>query len=326
MNTPHLRNLDLNLLRVFVALFDEGGVTRAGVRLGLTQSAVSHALNRLRYALGDELFVRGPSGMRPTPWAAEIAPRIRVALGQLQAALTPSGFTPALTDRRFVIAAGAYPASVLIPGVTARMLQEAPRASIRLRSPDPPVAEELDAGRCDLLISVFDRIPDRFDCEPVFSDRLVWAMRKEHPLAGRPLTLERLAELPHVLVAASGAPELVQNSVIDGGLERRVVFDDGLGEYLAAHGMERKVRVTAADLHSALAIVAGSDMAAPIPYGLFQLLGRALGLEAYEPPYPTAERSISILWRKDNDGPALQWLRGLLREAGAKFNEIRNGQ
>src|SRR3954464_8171015 len=104
---PHAVNsfshLDLNLLRIFEALIEERSATRAGARLGLTQSAVSHALNRLRYAVGDPLFVRGPAGMLPTPRATEIAPRIRAGLAQLQAALTPAGFTPAEADRRFVI-------------------------------------------------------------------------------------------------------------------------------------------------------------------------------------------------------------------------------
>jgi len=116
MNTTHIRSLDLNLLRIFVALLEEGSVTRAGARLGLTQSAVSHALNRLRYGLQDDLFVRGPSGMQPTARAREIAPRVRQGLAQLQAALAPADFTPTVTDRRFVVSAGPYPSSVLLPG------------------------------------------------------------------------------------------------------------------------------------------------------------------------------------------------------------------
>ena len=76
----HFDALDLNLLRVFEALIEERSATRAGARLGLTQSAISHALNRLRYVLKDELFVRGPDGMQPTERAAEIAPRLRQGL------------------------------------------------------------------------------------------------------------------------------------------------------------------------------------------------------------------------------------------------------
>src|SRR5579883_3321284 len=101
MNEVHLNAIDLNLLRVFDALLEEQSVTRAGARLGLSQSAISHALNRLRYVLRDELFVRGPDGMRPTERAAEMAPRLHHALLQLQLALTPGDFVPAETTRRF---------------------------------------------------------------------------------------------------------------------------------------------------------------------------------------------------------------------------------
>src|ERR1700742_681948 len=96
-------NLDLNLLRVLDVLLEERSVTRAGERLGLTQSAISHALNRLRYALADDLFLRGPDGMRPTERASQIAPRLRQGLLQLQLALVPSDFVPAETIRRFVV-------------------------------------------------------------------------------------------------------------------------------------------------------------------------------------------------------------------------------
>jgi DNA-binding transcriptional LysR family regulator len=84
MSAVHFNALDLNLLRVFDALLEERGVTRAGERLGLSQSAISHALNRLRHVLNDELFVRVPEGMRPTPRASEIVPRLREGLLQLQ--------------------------------------------------------------------------------------------------------------------------------------------------------------------------------------------------------------------------------------------------
>src|SRR5438270_11284905 len=91
-------HLDLNLLRVFEVLIEERSATRAGARLGLTQSAISHALNRLRHVLGDDLFVRGPDGMQPTERAAEIAPGLRQGLLQLELALAPAGFSPERTD------------------------------------------------------------------------------------------------------------------------------------------------------------------------------------------------------------------------------------
>ena len=117
MSDIHFHAIDLNLLRLFDALAEERSVTRAGARLGLTQSAVSHALNRLRHVLQDELFVRGPDGMRPTARAEEIAPRLRHGLHQLQQALAPVTFTPADTQRRFTIADLMFPTFVFIMGV-----------------------------------------------------------------------------------------------------------------------------------------------------------------------------------------------------------------
>lgn len=319
MNVPHLRTLDLNLLRVFLALMDEGSVTRAGARLGLTQSAVSHALNRLRYALDDELFVRSPAGMQPTARALEIAPRVRQGIGQLQTALAPAAFDPAETDRDFVIAAGPYSASVLLPEVIARVRAEAPRASIRVRSPSRGAVEELDAGRSDLVIGVFGRTPDRFDGETLFRDRMVWVLRQDHPAVARPFTVKALAALPHLLVATVDTADMIQGAVLEQGVERRVAIDDTIDDEFAARGLTRTVALTLPDMHSALAIVARSDMATAVPRGLVQVFGDALGLRAMEPPYPSPPRDIVGLWRKDNDGPALQWLRGLLREAGAGF-------
>src|SRR4051812_28160958 len=107
--------LDLNLLRVLDVMLEERSVTRTGARLGLTQSAVSHALNRLRYVLNDELFLRGPDGMQPTPRAVEMGPPVHAALNQLQAALAPSDFDPTTSERRFSIVSGAYANAILVP-------------------------------------------------------------------------------------------------------------------------------------------------------------------------------------------------------------------
>src|SRR5437764_14559060 len=162
MNTVHFNALDLNLLRVFEALMQERSATRAGERFGLTQSAISHALNRLRYVLDDELFVRVPDGMRPTRRAAEIAPRLREGLLQLQLALAPAEFVPERTNRRFTIACGEYVGSVLVPSLVARLRAAAPNAELRIRPSNLGIAEALLAGRVDLAIGSYRRVPEWF--------------------------------------------------------------------------------------------------------------------------------------------------------------------
>src|SRR5205814_9419036 len=133
----------LNLLRVFDALFEERSATRAGERLGLTQSAISHALNRLRYVLKDDLFVRGPDGMRPTERAAEIAPRLRRGLLQVQLALAPSEFVAEQSERRFTITCTEYAGAVLMPAFIARLRAAAPNASLNVLPSNLGVAETL---------------------------------------------------------------------------------------------------------------------------------------------------------------------------------------
>src|SRR4051812_12173970 len=142
-------NLDLNLLRVLDVLLEERSVTRTGARLGLTQSAVSHALNRLRYTLNDELFVRGPAGMQPTPRALEMGPQVHAALHQLQAALQPSDFEPATSERRFSVVAGAYASAVLVPPVVSRLAEAAPRVDLSITELAPDILERMDARRID---------------------------------------------------------------------------------------------------------------------------------------------------------------------------------
>jgi DNA-binding transcriptional LysR family regulator len=196
---------------------------------------------------------------------------------------------------------------------------EAPHASIRVRSPSRGAVEELDAGRSDLVVGVFGRTPDRFDSETLFRDRMVWVLRAGHPATTRPFTVEALAALPHLVVSSVDSADVIQGSVLEQGVERRVAVDDNVEDEFAARGLTRTVALTLPDMHSALAIVARSDMITPAPRGMVQVFGDALGLMAMEPPYPSPPRDIVGLWRKDNDGPALQWMRGLLKEAGAGF-------
>src|ERR1700722_8905583 len=132
MNSMHLANLDLNLLRVFDVLLEERSVTRAGARLGLTPSAVSHALSRLRYHIGDDLFRRDAQGMQPTRKALEIGPSLHAALAQLQSALTPADFDPVTSDHRFSVVAGAYACAVLMPPVVAALQARAPDARLHI--------------------------------------------------------------------------------------------------------------------------------------------------------------------------------------------------
>jgi DNA-binding transcriptional LysR family regulator len=322
MNTIHFNALDLNLLRVFDALIEERSVTRAGERLGLTQSAISHALNRLRYVLEDELFVRGPEGMRPTLRAAEIAPRLRQGLLHLQLALTPGEFVPEHTSRRFTITCGEYVGAVLVPALVARLRAAAPNAEFSIRPSNMGVAEALLAGRADLAIGSFRRIPEWFGCEPLFRETRVWVVRADHPATRQELTLERLAALPHLIISATGEDEqAVAGYVVDHGLERLVMRSEvGLLQgALAARGLSRIVTLTTPHFFSALAVVSQSDMAAPLPRRLAVAFAGMYRLRLLEPPYVSPPFEIMALWHREHGSePAIRWLRNVLHDVAAE--------
>jgi DNA-binding transcriptional LysR family regulator len=322
MNSVHFNALDLNLLRVFEALMQERSATRAGERLGLTQSAVSHALNRLRYILKDDLFVRGPEGMQPTDRATEIAPRLRQGLLQLQLALAPTDFVPERTDRRFTITCTEYAGVVLIPPLIARLREEAPHASMTVLPSNMGVAETLRSGRADIAIGSFRRVPDWAVSEPLMRETRVWVLRADHPAAGQELTLERLSELAHLVISATGEDEhAIEGYVVDHGLERLVTRSDSglLQGALVARGLRRTVAVNTPHILGALAAVSESDIAALISRRMATAFMGRYRLALFEPPYPSPPFELMSLWHRDHgEQPAINWLRNLLREvAGA---------
>lgn len=310
--------LDLNLLRVFDVLLEERSVTRAGARLGLTQSAVSHALNRLRYALGDELFVRGPGGMHPTARATEMAPQIHAALAQLQAAVAPADFSPAQSERRFVFAAGSYSCAVLMPPLVSRVAAEAPLAELAVAPYTPDIFDQLDAHRLDFVVGAVASGPARFARDVIIKESMAWVVRAEHPLAKLDrVELEDLVAAPHVVIAAG-------QLAFDEGVERRGVTTPawidagGFEAALAARGLRQRVGLTVPDGYSAIAVVARSDMVTLVPRRLALISAQHGRLKLIEPPYQSPSVEISSFCLKDRlVEPAIAWMRDLIRAVGA---------
>jgi DNA-binding transcriptional LysR family regulator len=313
-------NQDLNLLRVFDVLLEERSVTRAGARLGLTQSAVSHALNRLRYTLGDELFVRGPAGMQPTPRAVEMGPQVHAALNQLQAALAPSDFDPATSERRFAVVTGAYASAILAPPLASRLAQVAPQSELMIAELALDVLERLDARRVDFLIGSVLAAPDRFARETILTETLVWVVRKAHPVfQGEAIDLETLVSTPHVVIARN-LPGLIE----EGGERRPFVSrasweDAGAFEAaLAARGLTRRVGVSVPDTYTALAVASRTDMATLIPRRLAMLSAQGGRVKLIEPPYESPSVDVSLLYLRERLAePAIVWMRDLIRAVAA---------
>src|SRR5258708_2020527 len=188
---------DLNLLIVFDAVMQERSVTRAGQRIGLSQPAMSYALGRLRHMLKDELFIRAPEGMVPTPRAEALAHPLRNALSEMQLALEPAAFDPAAADRRFALAVNNYAAVVLAPPLVTAASAAAPSVRLDLRpSGTLDIVDRLDRGELDLALGSMGNAGERFVLATLLEDPFVMVMRRGHPAGRRKLSAKAFAELP----------------------------------------------------------------------------------------------------------------------------------
>lgn len=317
MNTIH--NIDLNLIRIFDALLEEQNTTRAGERLGLSQSAVSHALAKLRRALGDELFIRGPQGMHPTPRAMELAEPLRAALDQINTALSQPRFDPATSNATFVIAASDYYIAGLLARLTARVSVEAPNVRLWLRQMnDLNLVDQLDRGMLHVAIGRFGRVPSRFRRDPLETLQMVWIMRHDHPAAGQPLTLEMLGRYAHVDVMLSGPTATEAGAMQDQeGLERTFVTSNpaALDRQLREAGMTRRIGATVPLITAVPPIIAATDMIAHVPASLADPAQGGVRLASALGPIPQPPTPIEMLsHHRYGAHPSVVWLRRVLHD------------
>jgi DNA-binding transcriptional LysR family regulator len=313
----NLDRIDLNLLRVFDVVFEERNLLRAAKRLHLSQSAISHALARLRQSVDDDLFVRTPAGMQPTPRALAMAAPLRSALRQIGAALGGEAFVPATTDRNFVIAASDYVTRLLIGNLSDDLQLNAPSARLVIRpSTRIDLAGQIDLGRIDLAIGVFAEIPARFRSMPLWSQTDSLAMRRGHPLCGRVPALRDLLDYPLLAVSLGGDEEGAVNGYIaERGLARQSEMFDRQALYEALAPDTPPLRMLVAHALAVPSLLAASDMLALLPSPVAQVFARDHGLAALALPYPSEAVGVHAIWHERSDAdPAHAWIRGRLAE------------
>lgn len=200
---------DLNLLVAFAAIDEHRHITRAADAIGLSQSALSHALNRLRTLLGDPLFVKSSRGMVPTPRAEKLSAPVREMVAALEEkVLGTSSFQAAAMDRTFRVESTDFIESLLVPKLLGLFESEAPRARVAFKTARFALPkEELELGKCDLAIAgFFGELPEGFYQQKLFSDGFLCAVRKGHPrLVGKAkVSLDDYCRERHVLIAPGG--------------------------------------------------------------------------------------------------------------------------
>jgi DNA-binding transcriptional LysR family regulator len=304
MHVPHMSGLDLNLALVLHALLAERSVSRAAKRLGLSQSATSHALARLRSSLGDPLFLRVPRGIVPTPRAEALAKPLAAGLALLeQSLIAPARFEPGTSSRRFRIAATDYVEFLLLPQFLGALAREAPHVDVWVRPFSEDGSSLLQQGDLDLLIGVVGSEAGSPGLEMVhlINERLVCVVRDGHPLTRGRLTLARFAAAKHVLIAPRGRP---------GG-----PIDDAL----AARGLERQIAVAVPHFLAAPHIVAQTDLVLTMAARIAASFATVLPLRILELPFELPPVRGSMLWHeRHTSDPGHAWFRQRLADMVAQ--------
>jgi DNA-binding transcriptional LysR family regulator len=311
INARNFRHLDLNLLRVFDEVMVERNLTRAAQNLSMTQPAVSNALRRLRESLGDDLVRRAGYGVEPTPIGLALWPTVRDALEQLRQSLAPGEFDPSTAHNAFVMAMADATAAKVVPGLMDILETEAPGVNLRilpLTTRDP--RELLESGKADLAIGHFPGVlaelsaihlqedSPRFLHQRLYDGEYTVVMRRDHPLAKTPLTLDAYCAARHLLVSFSGRP---------------FGFVD---EALAALSRQRRVVLTVNQFFTAGQVVATTDLLTVLPRHFVGATGMEHLLALSELPLAVPAVHVDSLWQRQAEhNSAHRWLRESVERA-----------
>jgi DNA-binding transcriptional LysR family regulator len=297
MTTMHVMNFDLNLLKALEALLDTRSVTQAARRLGLSQPATSHALGRLRDALGDPLLVRTGSAQVLTERAERLRDPLKEALARAEQVLSPPrGVTPAMLQRNFSVSLADYTELALLPKLTERLMVEAPGVTVTCRPHRSGPMEALTGGD-ELWLGVGAPDQPGLVTQRLFSDSYLCVVRRDHPLARKKITLKQFVELKHVQIAPGGQP---------GG---------PLDDALAAKGLTRTVAVRVPNFLVAPLLISKSDLVLTAPTRVVELFKDFAGLHVFEPPLRIPSFTVQQCWlARWHADPAHRWFRALLKE------------
>lgn len=290
----HLARLDLNLLVALDALLTERSVTRAAGRIGISQSAMSHALGRLRTAFSDELLTRSPDGMRPTPRALALMAPVQAALAQIQEITAPpDAFDPATADLTFTLGIPDSTEVLLMPTLIAHLQAVAPGVKLLLHTVDRHrILDDLDTGRVDLGIGVFEQGQTHHKRRILNKENYLCIFNAELVGVSAPISLDDYVRLPHLLTS------LVESA--------HGVVDDALAKI----GRKRVIALTSPRFSVMPFVVRQAPVIATMHSRLARFFADSMGLTVSPAPIVLPDVSISMIWHASNDAvPSQRWLR-----------------
>ncbi len=290
----NIRNFDLNLLLVFKTLFEEKNVTRASKKMGITQPAMSNALNRLRYLVKDELFIRGPKGMRPTPRANDLSLPIQTALNNLELSLSSINFNPKTTKKLYRISMSDDVAPIILPNLVDFIEKNSPESSLSIRSEQGNEALKLlDNNEIDFSVGRFETVPSRFGHSDMFTEDYVCICRKTHKFAlEKKLSIDQYLSCKHLRVAPMGAP--------------LHPIDRTLGQL----NFEREITVRIELITLAPMIISNTDLILTLPSKTAQRMSKNYDFNIIELPLDLEKRKTKMVWHKElTNHPTFDWIK-----------------
>lgn len=297
----HLSKVDLNLFIVLEAIYAEGSITRASLKMNLTQPAISHALNRLRQLFDDPLFERQGHVMTPTPLTRSIIDQVRRALRGFEVTLSGAAhFDPASSERNFSLAVRDVLEASVLPGLMANISAAAPSATLNtLQVSRRELESELAAGTLDAAIDVLLPLPNDVRRAQLAGDQTVVLVRRGHPLVKRrALTLDTYLEMEHIQTSS----------------RRR---GPGLEDVeLSRQGLQRKIRLRCQHYFAACRVVSQTDLALTMPDRLARIVNQQFTNQILPLPLTMPSLDVYLYWHAnvDND-PANTWLRAQITAA-----------
>ncbi|SFR82191.1 transcriptional regulator [Marinobacter daqiaonensis] len=291
-----MKNQELTLLYIFDAIMTEGSITRAAERLSMTQPAVSNAVSRMRHAWSDPVFVKKGRRIEPTSFALSLWDQVRGPMHELSRATSTSAFDPATSRRKFRIALSDLILDLLWPPLVSKLERDAPGVDLHAVPYTVEGAHlQLREAHVDLAIGMLSEHDHSLRSTWLLDSGYVLAMREDHPLAGRPVTLEQFLDARHLLISLSGDSHGPVDAALDG------------------MGLSRRVAVTVNHFPAIPALLKGSDMITAVPDGMVQEARFREGLALTRLPFHVDPISVYLIWhaRHDRD-PGLIWMRSLV--------------
>ncbi len=299
MQMVHTDDLDLTQVKLVAELLRLRSVSAASQSIGLSQSAASHALAKLRAQLGDPLFTRSGTGVEPTPYGERLGCAAQESLDVLRAGLASNRpFEPATSSKRFNIYTSDIGQMVFLPKLFAFLTEKAPHTTIRVMTvPLENPGQGLGSGEVDFAIGIFDNLTSGIMRSFVCPEHYVCVVRSDHPKFSKGMSLEAFRQAKHAIADATG----MAHAVID--------------QILARHKIWRLDAMRVPQFHVLPMIIANSDLVAVVPNRLAQAFARSESIRIFPVPIAIPPVDINMYWHERyHHDPGNRWFREVFME------------